>query len=168
MTRSIGSRDRRDGEDRLVLTRTFHASIDDVWAAVTDSERLARWFGPWRGDPSEGRVEVCMAFEDGAPWEPYHIEICEPPQRLRVRTGLDDLSQNWTLDLSLAETAGSTTLRFAQVLTPHVDVSDVGPGWEYYLDRLVESVDTGTVSTIEWDADYLELGPAYRQRFGTA
>lgn len=33
----------------LRLSRTFRASIDDVWAAVTEPERTARWIGPWEG-----------------------------------------------------------------------------------------------------------------------
>ncbi|OAP25892.1 MULTISPECIES: SRPBCC domain-containing protein [Amycolatopsis] len=32
----------------LVLPRTFRAPIDDVWAAITEPERTARWFGPGR------------------------------------------------------------------------------------------------------------------------
>lgn len=31
----------------LVFERTFHAPIEDVWAAVTESDRLARWIGVW-------------------------------------------------------------------------------------------------------------------------
>ena len=37
----------RDGERVLVLTRHFTAPIDDVWAAVTESDRLSRWIGRW-------------------------------------------------------------------------------------------------------------------------
>ncbi|MEK8105172.1 metalloregulator ArsR/SmtB family transcription factor [Micromonospora sp. M12] len=34
----------------LVLTRTFRAPAADVWASLTESERTARWYGPWEGD----------------------------------------------------------------------------------------------------------------------
>lgn len=44
-----------DGGRTLVLTRRFSARIDDVWASITDPERLSRWFGTWSGDPSTGR-----------------------------------------------------------------------------------------------------------------
>ena len=44
-----------DGRD-LVIRRTFRAPIEDVWASVTESERTARWFGSWTGEPGPGRT----------------------------------------------------------------------------------------------------------------
>ena len=35
---------RVDGE-KLIITRTFRAPIEDVWTSVTKSESLERWFG---------------------------------------------------------------------------------------------------------------------------
>ena len=124
------------------MTRTFHAPIDDVWAAITEPERLARWLGTWSGDPASGRVLFAMTFEgagaagrrDGDP-------------RVRRRRGGCAVTsqvgeQRWYLDVDLSEADGVTTLAFSQ---PDVDAEDapsVGPGWEYYLDRLV-AVETG-------------------------
>ena len=55
--------------DRLTLfvTRTFHAPIDDVWAAITEPERVARWLGTWSGDPATGTVLFAMMFEGQEP-----------------------------------------------------------------------------------------------------
>ncbi|WP_151526847.1 SRPBCC domain-containing protein [Serinicoccus kebangsaanensis] len=153
-----------DGQQHLVLTRTFTAPVQDVWAAITESERLGRWFGTWTGDPASGRVEVSWAYEDEAGSEPYVIEVCEEPTRLRVHNESDDADQVWTLDLRLAEEDGVTTLRFAQVLTDPALVVDVGPGWEYYLDRLTDTVRTGEVATTTWDG-YLALGTEYAEAF---
>ena len=33
-----------DGNE-LVVSRTFRAPIEDVWASVTEPDRTARWFG---------------------------------------------------------------------------------------------------------------------------
>ena len=154
-----------DGQEHLVLTRTFHAPVADVWAAVTDSERLGRWFATWTGDPASGRVQVTWAYEDEMPTETYVIEVCEEPTRLRVHNENDDPTQVWTLDLQLSEEAGVTTLRFAQVLTDRSVVTDVGPGWEYYLDRLEETVRTGAPATVEWEG-YLALSGEYAAAFG--
>lgn len=151
-----------DGTDHLVLTRTFHAPLEDVWAALTESDRLARWFASWEGDPASGRVRVTWAFEEGAPSEDYVIDACEPPRHLRVHNEGDDV---WTIDASLAHDAGVTTLRFAQVLDDRSIVTDVGPGWEYYLDRLEESVRTGETATVEWEG-YLAKGAEYSAAFG--
>ena len=46
--RPTGRREeRRRGRPSLVFERTFRAPIEDVWAAVTESDRLARWIGEW-------------------------------------------------------------------------------------------------------------------------
>jgi uncharacterized protein YndB with AHSA1/START domain len=34
----------------LVVSRTFRAPIEDVWASVTEPQRTARWFAAWEGD----------------------------------------------------------------------------------------------------------------------
>ena len=34
-----------DGRLALVLARSFPAPVEDVWAAVTEPARLARWIG---------------------------------------------------------------------------------------------------------------------------
>lgn len=154
-----------DDQEHLVLIRTFRAPIDDVWAALTESDRLARWFGSWSGDPATGRVEVAMIFEGDGPAEDYIIEVCEAPTRLRVHNDNPDAEQVWTLDLRLSHAAGVTTLDFAQVLTDRTIVVHVGPGWEYYLDRLDDSLRTGEVASTEWDG-YMDLSRAYAAAFG--
>ncbi len=163
-----GRPETRDGVDHLVLTRTFEAGVEDVWAAVTEPDRLARWFGTWSGDPASGQVLVRWLF-DGVGEEAYVIETCEPPRHLRVHNVSDDPGQVWVLDLRLREEGGSTVLDLAQVMNDALPVSDVGPGWEWYLDRLEQSVRTGAVSDLVWkdgDEGYGRLGPAYAQAFG--
>ncbi|SFP50530.1 Uncharacterized conserved protein YndB, AHSA1/START domain [Amycolatopsis arida] len=124
-----------DGYD-VVHTRTFRAPIDDVWASVTEPERTARWFGPWKGEAGPGRtVQVQMSYEDNAPWCDLRIDECEPPRRLAV--SIIDEAGHWRMELLLDESAGATELRFAQHLESTTGIGEIGPGWEYYLDALV-------------------------------
>ena len=44
-----GHREERDGRPLLVIERTFHAPVADVWAACTDPTRMQRWIGTWTG-----------------------------------------------------------------------------------------------------------------------
>lgn len=159
-----GRPETRDGQDHLVLTRTFQEPVEDVWAAITEPERLGRWFGVWSGDPTTGRVQVRWGFEDGMGEETYVIEVCEAPHRLRLYNLAENAGQVWTLDLRLSEEGGRTVLDFAQVMNDGLPVTDVGPGWEYYLDRLAHSVRTGEVSQVGWDG-YLEMAPEYAEAF---
>ena len=48
----------------------------------------------------------------------------------------------WHFVLELAEAAGTTTLTFGQSVPDAEMAAGVGPGWEYYLDRLV-AAETG-------------------------
>jgi uncharacterized protein YndB with AHSA1/START domain len=120
----------------LVLTRTFRASAEDVWASLTEPERTARWFGPWKGDAAPGRtIQVQLAYEEQAPWCDLRIDACTPPQRLAL--SMTDDSGSWQVELLLSETAGSTELRFVHHLSTEDGIGEIGPGWEYYLDMLV-------------------------------
>jgi len=126
---------RLSGKD-LVLTRTFRAPVADVWASVTDPERTARWYGPWKGDAAPGRtIEIQMVHEEGRPWTEMTIDACEPPRRLAL-SAVNDYG-SWHLELELTESDGVTELRFTHHLTDTDGVGDFGAGWEYYLDGLV-------------------------------
>lgn len=121
----------------LVLERSYRAPIEDVWASLTESERTARWYGPWEGQAGPGRViKVQMAFEEGAPWTRLRVDVCEPPRRLEV-SAVDEAG-SWLLRVELTEFGGGTELRFTQHLNGPDKigmVSHIGPGWEYYLDQ---------------------------------
>ncbi len=131
----------------LVLTRTFRAPIEDVWASVTESERTARWFGPWEGQAGVGRtIRYVMAFEqqpeEGPVWSEMTIEACDAPRYLALSsTG----EYGMYLELKLSEKNGVTELRFSHRLGDTTDVGAYGPGWEYYLDNLVASREGGTM-----------------------
>jgi uncharacterized protein YndB with AHSA1/START domain len=69
-----------DGTDarRLVLRRCYDASVEDVWDACTNAERINRWFLPISGDLREGGT---YQFEGNAGGK---ILKCEPPKLIRV------------------------------------------------------------------------------------
>jgi uncharacterized protein YndB with AHSA1/START domain len=141
----------------LVLTRTFHAPIEDVWASITESERTARWFVSWSGDARPGATITCrMVMEDGQPESQMTIEACEPPHRLSV-TAVDDYG-SWQLEARLREAAGVTTLELVQHLGDDANLGEVGPGWEYYLDLLVASRDGSAVPSFD---EYYPAQQAY-------
>ncbi|MGW5051321.1 SRPBCC family protein [Actinokineospora sp. NPDC004072] len=124
----------------LLLTRSFRAPAEDVWASVTEPERTARWFGAWTGEArAGGTIEVQLGFEDGAPWCAARIEACEPPRRLAL--SMSDEAGDWRLEVLLAEAGGVTELTLVHHLEDVGSVGEVGPGWEYYLDLLVAARD---------------------------
>ena len=78
-TRNITSRDHL-GQPARVLTavRTYNAPMEDVWDALTNGERIPRWFLPISGDL---RVGGHYQFEGNAGGE---VLACEPPSLLRI------------------------------------------------------------------------------------
>ncbi len=139
------------GQD-IVIERTFRAPIGDVWASIVDPERMNRWIGTWSGEAGAGkRVSFTMTAEEGATPEDVLIHRCNPPRHLDVESFHGPTS--WRMTLDLAESDGVTSLVFRQ----GVDVSDegassYGPGWEYYLDRLVATHEGTTFAS--WDDYY--------------
>jgi uncharacterized protein YndB with AHSA1/START domain len=163
MTREPTGRVAREGERVvLTLTREFRAPIEDVWASVTESDRLARWIGTWTGDPTSGRVGFTMTAEGATEPDDMEIRECVPPRLLRLTSHL-----GWQLDLHLTEEDGVTTLTFSQPDIDPVEAESVGPGWEYYLDRLVAAESDGDVDAIDFDRDYYPaMLEHYKQQLG--
>lgn len=172
-----GRREERDGSTLLVIERELRAPLDDVWAACTDPSRMERWIGTWSGDPATGPVTFRMTAEgDDAPAEEMDVLACEPPRRFVVRGrepqpfSEDGSGEQavWHMELELEETDGVTSLRFVQVLAPGATgvemAASVGPGWEYYLDRLAAVLAGADVDGVDWEA-YAGGSSHYRERF---
>ena len=164
--RATGYKEVRGDAAYVVLTRTFHAPIEDVWAAVTESDRLGRWIGTWTGDPASGQVEFLMTAEGAVEPQTHYIDACEPPRRLATHSSSPmDPDQAWHLTIDLAEVDGVTTLTFGQVMSDAVPVESVGPGWDYYLDRLVAAESGDDVSALDFNDYYPAFAEHYRQAF---
>lgn len=143
---------------RLEFVRSYAAPVDEVWSAVTDPDRLGRWIGGWTGDPASGTVEFAMPTPEGATPSPVTIDTCEPPHRLAVTMPTPD--GPWPLTVTLTEHDGETVLRFTHQLAEPYDASGVGPGWQYFLDRL-DAVITGTELPDDMSSYVPALSDAY-------
>jgi len=123
--------------DDLIITRSFHAPIEDVWTSVTKSESTERWFGRWEGDAGPGKtVRLLMVFEKGDSWTNVLIEKCEAPHHLVVKT-ISDFGEK-RMEIRLAQTGDTTELTFVHHLADKRGMlGEFGPGWEYYFDNLV-------------------------------
>ncbi|MDO5498930.1 MAG: SRPBCC domain-containing protein [Propionibacteriaceae bacterium] len=146
----------------LVFGRTLKNPIEEVWAALTESERSAHWFGSWTGDPADGYVMVRMTAEgeDDPTPSRFDIERCEQPGLLHV-TSVDEFgSWNLILEVEPAPT-GDTHLTLNHIVTDPELVPSTGPGWEYYLDRLTSYLRGENPDDLLWDDYY----PAMEQHY---
>ncbi len=73
----------RDGKGVVRLKGRYVTNIEDLWSAITEPERLARWFGDVEGDLRVGgefRATVSRSGWDGR----GRVDVCLPPKRLEV------------------------------------------------------------------------------------
>ena len=116
------------------LRRDYDAPIDDVWDALTDPERIGRWFLPISGDY---RLGGRYQFEGNAGGE---IQACERPNRLKVTWVFGEPTSD--KDASVVEVrlspldGGATRLDFDHTAIVPDEMWDqygpgaVGVGWE--------------------------------------
>lgn len=110
--RTIGA-----GEARVaVFTRTYATTVEDLWEACTDPERLRRWYGPVSGDLRLGGTFKQAAMPPGT------IEICDPPHMLQLSLagGVDEIE----LRLTPGPEDGTATLELQHATT--LDAHDIG------------------------------------------
>jgi uncharacterized protein YndB with AHSA1/START domain len=135
--RSVGE----DGDAKVVeLRRTYPAPADDVWDALTNAERIPRWFLPVSGDLRPGGR---FQLEGNAGGE---IRECDPPRRLLVTWEIARQSSIVSVDLAPSDDGTELTLRHAVPEDDHwarFGPGAVGVGWELGLLGLALHLETG-------------------------
>jgi len=149
---------------RVVFHRQYPDPIEDVWSAITEPERLERWIGTWTGEASVGAtVDFRMTTEgDEAGVERVTILACKPPRHLALEWTVPE-QQLWRVEVTLEEAVGGTALTFVHHMADASGFTDIGPGWQYYLDRLEVALVGGVMP--EWDP-YPAHGDHYRADAG--
>ena len=138
---------------RLVYRRSFALPVAEIWHALTDPRRLPQWYGTFTGDPATGRVRLTMTDEDDSATVDVEILRCTP----QVGFSLD--MDGWFLTVALRTVGRVTTLDFTHSHVPRSEAGEIGPVWQYYLDRLDAALTGGPVP--RW-SDYLSLIDEYR------
>ncbi|MGI9824653.1 SRPBCC domain-containing protein [Agromyces sp. Marseille-Q5079] len=147
----------------IEFDRLFHAPIEDVWYSLTNRTAMKAWIGTYTGSPATGAVRFRMNAEEGYAedegWEAVSILFCDPPHHFVVDGG-GGAGQRMRLLSNLTERGGMTALSFGQRIYPDTDVASIGPGWDYYLDRLT-AARTGAPMP-DWSAYHPAFTSYYR------
>lgn len=147
-------------DERMALTfdREFDAPITDVWTSMTDRIRLEEWIGHWTGSPTTDTVTFITAAETEVMTEHIRIIDCDEPHRFVAIHGHGETERWIWFNLSDA-TIGVTRLTFGHTLLALEEATSIGPGWDFYLDRLVASR-RGTLLP-SWEDYYPAYVPHY-------
>src|SRR5260370_41082437 len=87
----LGSLRSADGKGAVRIENRYDTDIDDLWSAIADPGRLARWYGEAEGDLRPGggfHLHLESEGGDGT----GRVEAREPPRRLLVTTREPDES----------------------------------------------------------------------------
>jgi len=132
--RTVGSGTLPAGTARVItIERTYPADVEDVWDAVTDPERIPRWFLPVTGDLRAGGTYQVEGNAGG------EIRVCDAPRLLRLTwvMGPPTPEDSSIVELRLAPAPdGGTnlTLEHTAVVPPEMwdqfGPGAVGVGWD--------------------------------------
>jgi uncharacterized protein YndB with AHSA1/START domain len=128
-----------------VLSRWFDAPVEAVWAAFTDPDQLAQWYGP--EGVSVDRDSVRVELRPGGPWAltmvmgdrrmPLSGTITEvrDHERLVVTDAMPD-GTLVTMTVELAEEDGGTRLELRQGPFPASGSTGAEGAWGQAMDKL--------------------------------
>jgi uncharacterized protein YndB with AHSA1/START domain len=156
-TKILGSLWKIDDEHGgLRVEDVYGTDIDDLWSAVTEPERLARWIARVEGD-----LRVGGTFEASftSSWTgPGRIEVCEPPHRLllRMEPGTDDEAE---IEAWLTAEGDGTRLVVEERGLPLDKVHFHGAGWQAHLEDLRHHL--SGCGDGDWRSRWSALTPAW-------
>jgi uncharacterized protein YndB with AHSA1/START domain len=150
------------GEARVaVFTRSYATTVEDLWEACTDPERLRRWYTPVTGDLRAGGTFQQVNMGSGT------ILVCDPPHLLKLSlgSGADEIE----LRLSSGSEDGTTTLELQHATT--LDSHNIGGqiydaifcmGGGYYPRLLALDLHLGDKLPDDYDSAAFHLNPDMR------
>jgi uncharacterized protein YndB with AHSA1/START domain len=134
-TRILGSLRTADGSGVVRIEDRYDTGIDDLWSALIDPGRLARWYGEVEGDLRPGGE--FRLFVDGSGWDGTgRVEACEPPRRLLVSTRENAEPYDQVIEATLTADGDQTVLVIEARGIPLDKVAFYGAGWQLHAEDL--------------------------------
>ena len=143
-TRILGGLRSADGKGVVRIEDRYDTDIDDLWSALTDPGRLARWYGQVDGDLRPGG-EFRLYLESDDVESAGHVEACEPSRRLLVTTRETD--ESWrkgngappfdeAIEVTLSADGDQTILVIEVRGMPLDKIAFYGAGWQIHAENL--------------------------------
>ncbi len=167
--RVLGSLGSAAGAGVVRIEDRYDTDIEDLWKAITEPDRLLRWYGEVQGDLRPGgefRTYLAAADIEST----GRVEVCEPPRRLRLTSRETDESYqrgqgvppyDAVLEATLTSDGARTILVIEVQGMPLDKIAFFGAGWQIHAENLADHVAGRERGDTEgrWD----ELVPAYQE-----
>jgi uncharacterized protein YndB with AHSA1/START domain len=156
--RILGSLRSADGKGVVRMEDRFDTDIDDLWSALTDPRRLARWIGEVEGDLRPGGEYRFRFFASGSEGT-GRVEACEPPRRLLLTMALGQPDED-VIEVMLTADGGQTILVWEERGMPLDLLAAYGAGVQIHVEDLAAYLAgrDRVNAAARWD----ELQPAYQ------
>jgi len=133
--RILGSLRSAGGKGIVRMEDRFDTDIEDLWAALTDPSRLARWYGDVEGDLRLGGEFRARVFASG--WEGTgRVEECEPPRRMVLASKEPDQPEEDVMEVTLTADGDQTVLILEHRGLPLEYLAGYGAGTQVHVEDL--------------------------------
>lgn len=154
--RAIGN-----GRGAVRMEDVYDTSSNDLWAALTSPDRLARWIAVVSGDLRVGGA-IQVRFTSG--WEgPGRVEVCHRPERLLLvmSPGQPDQTE---IEATLTPAGDRTRLVIEERGIAIEQLPDHGAGWHAHMEDL--DAHLHGQERQDWRTRWLDLTPSYEAQLG--
>ena len=135
----------------------YDTAIDDLWAALTDPDRLVRWYGKVEGDLRPGgEFHGRLEFWEGT----GRVKACEPLRRLLVTTRGVDEPYDEVIEATLTADGDQTILVIETRGMPPDLIAAYGAGYQIHAENLAAHV--AGRERVDSKARWAELTPPYQ------
>ena len=158
--RILGSLRSADGKGIVRMEDRYDTDMDDLWSALTDPGRLARWIGEVEGDLRLGGEFRAHFFASG--WEGTgRVEACEPPHRLLLLTRDPDQPYELVTEATLTADGDQTVLVVEERGMPIDLLAAYGAGNQVHVEDLAAHI-AGRERSEDAEARWEQLLPTYQ------
>jgi uncharacterized protein YndB with AHSA1/START domain len=142
--RILGDLRSADGAGVVRIEDRYDTNIEDLWTALTDPARLARWYGRVEGDLRPGG-QFRTYIEANDIESTGRVDACEPPRRLQLTTRETDESYqrgqgvppyDAAIEVTLTAVGDRTDLTIQVRGMPLDKIAFYGAGWQIHAENL--------------------------------
>jgi uncharacterized protein YndB with AHSA1/START domain len=154
----LGTLGSADGKGVIRMEDRYDTGVADLWSALTQPDRLARWLGEFDGDLRVGGEYKAQFFASG--WEGTgRVEACDPPHSLRVVNRGTDAPDEHVIEVTLTADGDQTVLVLEERGMPLDLLAAYGAGIQVHVEDLTAYL--AGRGRVDAQARWAELEPLY-------